>query len=314
MSTQESSAPVELVSLADAADQLGVHYMTAYRYVRTGRMYATKRGGKWWVDPAEIKAVADPDTTPRTAAPREMLAEPFARRLLAGDVGGCWDVITDALRGGATAPEVHLRLLQPALIEVGERWADGTITIAAEHRATATANRLIGQMGPLFRHPGRRRGTAVIGATAGDPHSIPSALLADLLTDRRLDVVDLGANTPAASFIETVSEADDVVGVGLCVTLERLVDDAVREITEIRAALPTTMLVAGGSVVSRHADRFRPIVDQVTATAGEACDAFEAAASQSGGSGRETTESTDVVEEHDFSEALVDGARAGIEE
>lgn len=300
MSTQQSDTPADLIALADAAEQLGVHYMTAYRYVRTGRMYAVKRGGKWWVEPSAIEAVREEGVGVRRSGsePREMLVEPFAARLLAGDSGGCWDLITDALRGGAPPKEVHSRLLHPALVQVGERWATGEISIAAEHRATATANRLIGQMGPLFRHPGRRRGTVVIGVLAGDPHSLPSAMLADLLADRRLDVVDLGADTPAESFVETAGEVDDLVGIGTCLVLDHLVDRAVDELGEIRAAMPQALIVAGGPVIARHAERFRPFVEQVTATADEACDAFEAAANASRGTGT-TDEDTPAASSDD---------------
>ena len=281
MSTQQTEPAGELITLTDAAEQLGVHYMTAYRYVRTGRMYAVKRGGKWWVEQEAIDSAREDVGVRRTSGePREMLVEPFETRLLAGDVGGCWDLVTDALRGGAAPSEVHYRLLHPALVRIGERWAEGEITIAAEHRATSTANRIVGQLGPLFRHPGRRRGTVVIGAVSGDPHALPSAMLTDLLTDRRLDVVDLGANTPTVSFIETAKEADDLVGIGVCVVLEALADQAVEQIREIREALPSTLLIVGGPGLRRHGDRLSDIADQVTETAEQVCDAFEAAAAR----------------------------------
>jgi excisionase family DNA binding protein len=35
------------ITLTEAAELLGVHYMTAYKYVRTGRLAATKVGGGW---------------------------------------------------------------------------------------------------------------------------------------------------------------------------------------------------------------------------------------------------------------------------
>ena len=44
-----------LLGLQEAADRLGVHYMTAYRYVRTGRLPATRIGSQWWVDPGDLK-------------------------------------------------------------------------------------------------------------------------------------------------------------------------------------------------------------------------------------------------------------------
>jgi excisionase family DNA binding protein len=44
-----------LLGLREAADRLGVHYMTAYRYVRTGRLPATRIGAQWWVDPDAVR-------------------------------------------------------------------------------------------------------------------------------------------------------------------------------------------------------------------------------------------------------------------
>jgi len=279
MALSETSDGDELIALVEAAEQLDVHYMTAYRYVRTGRLYAVKRGGKWWVTQLAIDDMRSEVGTRRGTEPRAALVEPFEARLLAGDAGGCWDIVTEALRSGASPSDVHRQLLQPALTRVGERWAGGEVPIAVEHRATATANRLIGQMGPLFRHPGRRRGTVVLGAAAGDPHALPSAMLSDLLADRRLDVVDLGANTPVASFVECAKEADGLVGIGLCLTLDGLVDSAVEQLEAIREACPSVLLVAGGPVAAAHRDRFGAVADQVTKSAAEACDAFEAAAS-----------------------------------
>ena len=38
-----------VLTLQEVADELGVHYMTAYRYVRLGVMDASKSGGVWQV-------------------------------------------------------------------------------------------------------------------------------------------------------------------------------------------------------------------------------------------------------------------------
>ena len=38
-----------VLTLQEVADELGVHYMTAYRYVRLGVMDAAKSGGVWQV-------------------------------------------------------------------------------------------------------------------------------------------------------------------------------------------------------------------------------------------------------------------------
>ncbi len=44
----------EQLTLHEAADRLGVHYMTVYRHVRLGMLPARKVGGSWRVDPADV--------------------------------------------------------------------------------------------------------------------------------------------------------------------------------------------------------------------------------------------------------------------
>jgi len=57
----------------------------------------------------------------------------------------------------------------------------------------------------------------VLGAFAGDPHALPSAMLSDLFCDRRFEVIDLGANTPTESFVSGEQSCDDLVGVAYVV-------------------------------------------------------------------------------------------------
>ena len=44
-----------VLTLQEAADELGVHYMTAYRYVRLGVMEASKSGGVWQVQRSALE-------------------------------------------------------------------------------------------------------------------------------------------------------------------------------------------------------------------------------------------------------------------
>ena len=46
----------DVLTLHEAAEELGVHYMSAYRYVRLGLLDATKRGGVWKVERSSIAA------------------------------------------------------------------------------------------------------------------------------------------------------------------------------------------------------------------------------------------------------------------
>ena len=45
-----------VLTLQEVADELGVHYMTAYRYVKLGLLYAEKRGGSWMITTDDLAA------------------------------------------------------------------------------------------------------------------------------------------------------------------------------------------------------------------------------------------------------------------
>ena len=56
------------VDLQQAAAELGVHYQTAYRWVRTGKLPADLVGGRYLVDRSDIAAVSADELAPRASA------------------------------------------------------------------------------------------------------------------------------------------------------------------------------------------------------------------------------------------------------
>ncbi|HLI25336.1 MAG TPA: B12-binding domain-containing protein, partial [Acidimicrobiales bacterium] len=163
---EEHAGPI---TLEEAARRLGLHYMTLYRYVRTGRLQGRREGRRWLVDPGEVAALATVGRRP-VAATRDDRVQRLVRRLLAADARGCWNIVEDALLAGTPA-DGYLSLLAPAMRRVGDLWAEGSISVGDEHRATAVAVGLVGRLGPLFASRGTHRGgTVLLGGVAGDPH------------------------------------------------------------------------------------------------------------------------------------------------
>lgn len=274
----------ESISLAEAAERLGVHYMTAYRYVRTGRLPARKQGAEWRVDPDDLAAMqADVGgrAAPGAGGGRRRRHDYHLRlrdRLLDGDEAGAWSIVESALAAGHGPDEVYLDLLSPALREIGDGWAAGEVSVAQEHRASVVTHRIIGRLGPRFTRRGRKRGTIVLGAAPGDRHGVPSALAADLLRSRSFDVVDLGADTPAASFVDAASRVDRLVGVGISVTGSA----ETAGVPEVVAALKDSLgcpVVLGGSGLAGSEEGRALGADVVTTTTAELLDAFEQLAS-----------------------------------
>lgn len=260
------------LSLQDAAEQLGVHYMTMYRYVRTGRLAARRIGGRWWVD-ADLLAEftrgpssgaydrSSPSTQPRepkvrTRARRRTAAYPrqLADRLAHGDELGSWSLVEAALGGGATPEEVYLELLGPAMEIIGNQWSDGTLTVAGEHIATATMMRILTRLAARARPIGRRSGVIVIGAAPGDNHGLPAHLLADVLRLHQFEVIDLGANPTSRSFSDALSIAGDseVIAVGIGCTTPGNAANLAAAVRELRNVSQVPVF-AGGSGLSETA-------------------------------------------------------------
>jgi excisionase family DNA binding protein len=237
------------ITLSEAAERLNVHYMTAYRYVRTGRLTARQDGLRWTVALSDLRALGPGGRRPRGTgrfASRDQLID----RLVAGDERGAWIVVEAALTSGMDASAVHLDLIASALGIIGERWASGGLSVGAEHRATTVAARLIGRLGPLFAHRGRKRGTIVIGTAAGDVHALPSAILADVLRGARFEVIDLGANTPAESFAQSAAQPDRLVAVLVGATSRGHGQALARAVSAVRDARRDARILLGGAAVA----------------------------------------------------------------
>jgi excisionase family DNA binding protein len=241
----------EVLTLQQAADELGVHYMTAYRYVRLGQLDAYKVGGGWRVGSEALEAFrADRRTADQPARSRQApWSDRLEARLMAGDAAGAWGVIEASMTAGTSVADVYVTVLSPAMRSIGERWMTGEIDVAIEHRASGIASRLVGRLGSRCLRRGRSRGTLVLGAPEGERHGLPVAILADLLRLEGWEVSDLGADTPSGSFVHTATTTDDLVAVGVSVTSAEHLSACAATCAALRAAGVTAPIVVGGLAV-----------------------------------------------------------------
>ncbi len=269
------------LSLQEAADRLGVHYMTAYRYVRTGRLSATKQGASWRVAAADLDAFrrssmstagaqVAPAPTPRRRIDRHRRLE---SRLLAGDEPGSWSILEEAMTAGVAPTELYVDIMAPAMAAIGEGWAAGDVSVAEEHRASVVMLRLIGRLGPRFTRPGITRGSVVIGAAPNDHHGVPVALAADLLRNEGFTVVDLGADSPAESFVDAARDTQRLVAVGINATSADNDEAIAATIAVIKGELGCPVVLGGNGVASIEAGLALG-ADRVTRSAADAIAAF----------------------------------------
>jgi excisionase family DNA binding protein len=237
------------ITLQEAADLLNVHYMTAYRYIRTGRLRARQDVSRWTVAVSDLEALQHSGRRKRgtgRAASQSQLLD----RLVAGDEPGAWTVVNAALAAGMRASDVHLALLAASLRSIGDKWAAGELSVADEHRASTVASRIIGRLGPLFVQRGRKRGSILVGTVVGDTHVLPSAILADVVREARFDVIDLGADTPPESFAQAATRLDRLVAVLVGATTRGHRKTLARTVDVLRAARPQTAILVGGAAIA----------------------------------------------------------------
>lgn len=204
-----------LITLQDAADELGVHYMTAYRYVRSGQLHASKDNGRWVVGRDDLAAFATRDrgSPAGRRLPIEERRSRLRARLLAGDGPGAWTIVEDALRASVDAGDILTEIILPIMNDIGEQWHRGEISVAQEHTATAVARRLVARLGPVEARRGRRRGAVVLGAVSGDHHDLGVAVLSNLLRSEGYEARDLGGDVPLEAFVETAGSVDRLVAI-----------------------------------------------------------------------------------------------------
>ncbi len=242
------------LSLHEAAERVGVHYMTIYRRVRLGILPARKVGGTWMVDPADLeRTTTTPDRGRRrrgTGHPRvSTWQERLQARMLSGDAAGSWQVVEAAMASGLEPGEIYVSILTPTLRDIGASWRSGDISIDQEHLASSVAATLIGRLGPRFARPGRKKGVVIVAMPPGERHGLGVAMLADILAHAGYGVLNLGPDTPTASFAAAMHDAGSLAAVIVSVVDSERRPAAGRLLAAARRERPSVPRLVGGHAI-----------------------------------------------------------------
>ena len=172
------------------------------------------------------------------------LRERYVDALVDGDPAAAVQLVDAAAVDVRT---LYLRVLQPALYEIGRRWEEAEISIAQEHLATATTQSLMARLAArLGAEVKPRRGrTALVACAEGELHSLGVRMVADFLDADGWDVLFVGALSPVGAVADMAAERGvDVVALSASLS-ERLpeVDAAVRALDALD---PRPLVAVGG--------------------------------------------------------------------
>ncbi len=153
-----------------------------------------------------VSPSSDPEAQARSSqngARRDRLAayrDEVIEALVAFDAARADRAVEEAL---ALLPleDVCLNVLEAALVEIGERWLRGEVSISSEHYASHFVMRKIGTLFNLSR-PEVGRGPLLAACVEGELHEVGLLLTCLFLSRRGYRIVYLGANLPIDDLVE----------------------------------------------------------------------------------------------------------------
>lgn len=186
------------------------------------------------------------DTQARQAA--------YLAALLARDSARAREVVREARAEGVPIGDIYLEVLQPAMYEVGHRWAMGELNVAEEHYATAVTQQLLDELSAQMRVPPTDGRLAIVTGTPGELHALGGRMLADFLEADGWEVLQLGPATPAEDLAELVSsERPDLVA--LSTSTAGSLPGVAEALDRLNRLRPRPLIVVGGQFWTAEASR-----------------------------------------------------------
>jgi MerR family transcriptional regulator, light-induced transcriptional regulator len=236
------------MDLESAAAVLGVHYQTAYRWVRTGLLDAVKVGATYELDPDHVVAVAEerrgdgrsgPEGQPNCAEAAAILSGCLA----GGDDAGARRLVEQLQRDGLNLTALCDLVIAPALRWLHDEWTVGLVLAGEIVVAVDICERLVGLLASPPR--GRPRGLALVASPEGERHRLPGLMATVALRADRWRVHHLGCGAPAEDLADfVVAEQPDLLV--LSVATAEAAAEAVR--TMIGDAVPVLAGAPGATL------------------------------------------------------------------
>ncbi len=263
-------------STADLARILEVNESTVKRWADNGHIECIKtKGGhrrftvgavlkfaqenKISLPSLDVDVISDNDLHAHVVAGNISKLVPDLKR---GALEGNADAVLSILRIGiASRPDLlrlYHELVFPPLVEIGNEWALGKVTVDEEHIATQTMKDAIVRLQAEVHQKPANGKTVIAAAYEDDLHDFGLRCAANYFASEGWRVVFLGQMTPTTSLLHAIEKhRPQLVLLSLVVTNDedRFIADVNNRILPAVNAIDATLDIGGANVTMRFAKR-----------------------------------------------------------
>ncbi|MDQ3655085.1 MAG: cobalamin-dependent protein [Chloroflexota bacterium] len=172
-----------------------------------------------------------------------------------GDMDAAVHVVLHADELGLALARNFEEVLRPALVEVGERWAAGSLTVAQEHEISELTRDLVAELSSRHARPDPREPIVVAACVEDELHDLGLRMMVGVLRQGGARLHFLGANVSPLFLVEAVNQRRPDI-VLLSVSLDDhlpALRDCVATLAALAARASTRPIVVAGGRGVAHA-------------------------------------------------------------
>lgn len=175
-----------------------------------------------------------------------------------GDEIRAASITDEALMKGFAPVDILEKGAIPGIYEAGRLWQEGAYFLPDIILATEAFKGVLSKLEPFLKSGDiARKGKVVIGTVQGDAHDIGKNLVIAMLRCASYEVIDLGVDVPAATFVKSAVEQDaDVLGMGAYMTTTmRGMENVIQLLDEAGVRNRLKVVVGGAAVTHAYAEK-----------------------------------------------------------
>lgn len=176
--------------------------------------------------------------------------ESLFNAIIAGDRDGSRAAVQEAVDGKRNLEELLNESMVPAMEEIGDRFSKNEAFIPEMLMAARAMQAGLALMEPILNEKGHKPLSKVcIGTVKGDLHDIGKNLVSIMLKGAGYEVIDLGVDCDAESYLKAVREGAEAV---LMSSLLTTTMSYMKTVVERLGEFPGIKVIVGGAPVTKE--------------------------------------------------------------